>query len=73
MKAFTLYFYSQSGSCIVYFGVEGRSKARALKIGKQMAKLLLAYYKADKMPWLTEVRVEVEQYNPREKAKQEPA
>lgn len=62
MKAFTLYFYSQSGSCITYFGVDGRSKARALKMGKEIAKVMLAYYKAGRMPWLTKVAVDAEEY-----------
>jgi hypothetical protein len=65
MKAYTLYFYSQSRSCITYFGVDGRSKSRALKMGKEIAKIILAYYKADKMPWLTRVTVEAEEYKPK--------
>lgn len=65
MKAFTLYFYSQSRSCITHFCVDGRSKARALKMGKEIAKIMLAYYKADRMPWLTEVTVEAEEYKPK--------
>ena len=62
MKAYTLYFYSQSRSCILYFSVDGRSKTRALKMAKEMAKIMLAYYKADSMPYLTKMTVEVEEY-----------
>ena len=46
MKGYTLYFYSQSRSCILYFSVDGNSKKRALKMGREMAAILLAYYKA---------------------------
>lgn len=64
MKAYTLYFYSQNGSCIAYFGVDGTSKAKALKMGKEIAKVILAYYKADKMDWLTKITVKAEEYKP---------
>lgn len=65
MKAYTLYFYSQTGSCILYFSVDGRSKARALKMGKDIAKVLLEYYKADGMKWLTNLIVKTEEYKPK--------
>jgi hypothetical protein len=64
MKAYTLYFYSQSGSCILYFGVDGKSKVRALKMGKNIAKVLLEYYKADGRKWLTKITVKAEEYKP---------
>lgn len=64
MKAYTLYFYSQNGSCITHFGVDGTSKARVLRMGKEIANTLLAYYKADKMDWLTKITVKAEEYKP---------
>lgn len=63
MKSFTVYFYSQSRSCILYFGIDGRSKARVLKMGMEMAKLMMAYYKADSIRWGTKITVEVERFN----------
>lgn len=62
MKSFIVYFYSKSRSCILYFGVDGRSKARVLKMGKEMAKLMMAYYTADNIRWVTKITVEVEEY-----------
>lgn len=65
MKAYTLYFYSQNHSCILYFGVDGRSKARVLKMGREMAKIMLAYYKQDRIKWAAKITVEAEEYKPR--------
>jgi len=31
-------------------------------MGKEVAKIILAYYKSEKMPWLTEVTVEAEEH-----------
>jgi hypothetical protein len=64
VKSYTLYFYSQSGSCILYFGIDGHSKARALKMGREMAKIMLAYYKADSSRYITKIKVEIEDYIP---------
>lgn len=64
MKAYTLYFYSQSGSCITYWAVDGRSKARVLRMGREMAKIMLAYYKEDGITWIRKIKVEVEDYIP---------
>jgi|GEM_PF-6207570 len=62
MKAFTLYFYSQNGSCITYFGVDGKSKARVLRMGREIAQIMLDYYKSGGMPWLTKITVKAEEY-----------
>lgn len=62
MKAFTLYFYSKSGSCIVYFGIDSKSKKGALKLGKAIAKLLEDHYSS--MPWGSKITVKAEEYKP---------
>ncbi len=64
MKAYTIYFYSQSGSCILYFAIDGRSKARALRLGREMAKSMMEYYRKDNIRWGKKIRVEVEDYIP---------
>lgn len=61
MKSFTVYFYSKSRSCVLYFGIDGRSKARVFKMAREMAKLIMAYYKVDGIRWGTKITVEVEQ------------
>jgi hypothetical protein len=63
MKSFTVYFYSKSRSCVLYFGIDGRSKARVLKMGREMAKSMMAYHKADNIRWRTKITVEVERYD----------
>lgn len=67
IKAYTLYFYSQNKSCITYFAVDGTSKAKALRMGKEIAKTILDYYKSDGMYWLTKITVKVEEYLPHKK------
>lgn len=44
VKGYTLYFYSKSKSCILYFGIDGLSKKSVLKVGREMAKSLEAHY-----------------------------
>lgn len=65
MKAYNIYFYSPSRSCILYFSVDGRSKKRVLKMARQMAKLMTDYYKADNISWGRKITVEVEDYIPK--------
>lgn len=62
IKGYTLYFYSNSGSCILHFGIDGTSKKSVLKLGRQMAKLLQDHYA--NMPWGTKITVKVEEYKP---------
>lgn len=59
IKGYTLYFYSHNNSCLTYFGIDGTSKKKALKLGKDMAKLLEEYY-ATHM-WKIKITVTVEE------------
>lgn len=63
-KAYTLYFFSQNNSCIIYFGVDGTSKAKVLKMGKKIAEILFDYYKSEGMESLTKITVKAEEYKP---------
>jgi hypothetical protein len=64
IRGYTIYLYSKkSNSCLLYFAVDGTSKAKALKFGKAIAKLWEDYY-AD-LPWKAKIRVEVEIYIPK--------
>lgn len=62
IKGYTLYFYSQNNSCLTYFGVDGTSKKKILKLGKDMAKLLEEYYAA--AMWPIKITVKVEEFKP---------
>ena len=57
-----MYFYSKSGSCILYFGIDGTSKKQVLKLGRSIAKLLQDHYKS--MSWGAKITVKVEEYKP---------
>lgn len=61
-KSYTLYFYSQNNSCLTYFSVDGTSKKKVLKLGKDMAKLLEEHY-STKL-WEIKITVKVEEYKP---------
>ena len=60
IRSYTVYFYSKSGSCILYFGIDGTSKKQVLKLGRSMANLLQDHYKP--MFWGTKITVKVEEY-----------
>lgn len=61
-KSYTLYFYSHNNSCLTYFGVDGTSKKKVSKLGKDMAKLLEEYYATQL--WKIKITVTVEEYKP---------
>lgn len=61
-KGYTLYFYSQNNSCLTYFGVDGTSKKKVFRLGRDMAKLLEEYY-ATQM-WKIKITVTVEEHKP---------
>lgn len=60
IKAYTLYFHSHNNSCLTHFSVDGTSKKKALKLGKEMVKALTDYYKSNL--WDIHITVSVEEY-----------
>jgi hypothetical protein len=63
INGYTVYFYAnKSKSCLLYFSIDGTSKAKALQLGRGIAKLWEDYYAS--FGWKTKITVKVEEYKP---------
>jgi hypothetical protein len=61
IRGYTIYFYAnKSKSCLLYFAVDGTSKAKAREFGKGIAKLWEDYHAS--LGWKVKIRVVVEAY-----------